>query len=258
MVKQKINQILLYVGATLNYLGCLIGRTNCFIMKKLLFITGLIAINISISIAQVTETRALEDFSEITVGEAIDLILVPGNKNEARIETSNIDLEDVRLEVRGNNLKVDLEGTRHRNINVKITLTYKSIEAISISSAASVSTKGAIKSSSLDIDVSTAGNANLEIEASEINIDVTSAGELELKGSTISQRVNVSSAGEYRGYNLNCQDAYVRVSSAGSVRVMATKKIDAKANSAGSVVYKGNPQKVYVNTSSGGSARKSS
>ena len=81
-------------------------------------------------------------------------------------------------------------------------------------------------------------------------------GELVLEGKASSQRAGVSSAGEYMGYDLDCEETYVRASSAGSARVSASKKIDAKASSAGSVKYKGNPDKVYVNASSGGSAKK--
>ena len=41
-------------------------------------------------IAQQTETRKLDNFSAISVGEAIELVLVPGNKNEAKIKADTI------------------------------------------------------------------------------------------------------------------------------------------------------------------------
>lgn len=208
-------------------------------------------------IAQETETRSLSDFNEISVGEAIDVTLVPGNKNEAVVKVRNIDLEDVETDVRGGTLKIELSGNRYRNIDVEITLTYKSIDGIRVSSAADVVTKGAIKSPSLDILVSSAANAVLEIAAEKIDVEVSSSGDLELTGKTNSQRVSVSSAGDYDAYDLSCEEAYVRASSAGSARINASKKIDAKASSAGSIKYRGEPDKVYVNSSSGGDVDKS-
>jgi len=208
-------------------------------------------------IAQETETRSLSDFSEVTVGEAIKVTLIPGNKNEAVVKAKNIDLEDVETDVRGSSLKIQLSGNRYRNIDVEIALTYKSIDAVSVSSAADVETKGPIKSASLDLSVSSAGNATLDIEADKIDVDVSSSGELKLTGKTNSQRVSVSSAGGYYAYDLTCEEAYIRASSAGSARINATKEIDAKASSAGSVKYKGEPDKVYVNSSSGGNVNKS-
>jgi hypothetical protein len=226
-------------------------------MKKFLIIIALFATSANSVFAQSRETRSLSDFSEISVGEAIEVTLVAGNKNEAVISAGNIDLEDVITDVRGNRLKIELEGTRHRNIDVEITLTYISIDVIRVSSAADVETKGPIKVNRLNISVSSAGSAELEIEGGDLDIDISSSGVLVLSGRAVNQRVEVSSAGQYQGYDLECEDSYARVSSAGSARINATKKIDAKASSAGSIKYKGNPDKVYISSSSGGHAGKS-
>jgi hypothetical protein len=224
--------------------------------RILLFITLLTGSVVSVS-AQESETRSLSNFSEVSVGEAISVILIPGNKNEAIVKVRNIDLEDVETNVSGGRLKIELRGNRHRNIDVEISLTYKYIDEVSVSSAADVVTKGPIKSTSLDISVSSAGDAELDIIAEEIDVDVSSSGDLTLSGKTSSQRVSVSSAGDYDAYDLDCDEAYVRASSAGSAKINANKKIDAKASSAGSVNYKGDPDKVYVSSSSGGDINKS-
>jgi len=224
--------------------------------RILLIIISLAGSAVAVS-AQESETRSLSNFSEVSVGEAISVILIPGNKNEAVVKVRNIDLEDVETNVSGGRLKIELSGNRYRNIDVEVTLTYESIDEVSVSSAADVVTKGPIKSASLEISVSSAGNAELDIIAEEIEIDVSSSGDLALSGKTSSQRVSVSSAGDYDAYDLDCDEAYVRASSAGSARINAVKKIDAKASSAGSVNYRGNPDKVYVSSSSGGDINKS-
>ena len=207
-------------------------------------------------LAQNTETRSLDDFNAVGIGEAIKLVLVQGNKNEAKITAHNVDLDDIETRVSGDKLKIELSGNNYRNIEVEITLTYKNLAELSVSSAANVTTKGPIRSKEHEISVSSAGYARLEVDAQEIEVSVSSSGELVLEGKASSQRAGVSSAGEYMGYDLDCEETYVRASSAGSARVSASKKIDAKASSAGSVKYKGNPDKVYVNASSGGSAKK--
>ena len=225
-------------------------------MKKVLTIIFLVAAMATTGLAQNTETRSLDDFSAISIGEAIKLVLVPGNKNEAKITADNVDLDEIETRVFGSKLKIELTGSRYKNIEVEIRLTYKSLEELSVSSAASVWTDGPIKTEDLEISVSSAGDARLDIDVNEVDVSASSSGNLVLKGKTISQRVGVSSAGVYKAYDLACEDAYVRASSAGSARVSASKKIDAKASSAGSIKYKGDPDKVYVNSSSGGSAGK--
>jgi len=225
-------------------------------MKRFFVFVILTSISLCAVFGQVKESRLLSDFNGISIGEAIHLTLIPGDKNEAVLTVENIDLADVQTEVRGSNLKIGLEGGRHRNVKVFVSLTYKSIEEISVSSAADVITQGPIKSDAFDISVSSAGSAKLEIDAKEIEVAVSSAGDLSLTGKCISQRIEVSSAGEYNGYELACETSYVRVSSAASAKVVASKQIDAKANSAGSIRYKGNPQKVYVSANSGGHVKK--
>jgi len=220
-------------------------------MRQLFIIILFISSTLT-SLAQGEDSRALGNFNKISVGEAIHLILVPGNNNKADISTSNIDVEDVLTSIVGNNLKLELKGNRHSNVKVSITLTYKSINSVTASSASSVKTNGPIKADVLDVSVSSAGNANLDIVVDEVAIEVSSSGELSLSGIDKKQHVEVSSAGVYNGYDLNCEDSYARVSSAGSAKIVATKNIDAKASSAGSVKYKGNPDKVYVNSNSGG------
>jgi Putative auto-transporter adhesin, head GIN domain len=225
-------------------------------MKIFFAIIILLTVSTLLVSAQVTETRSLANFSSLSVGEAISVTLIPGNKNEAVLTARNIALTDVETEVIGNRLKIELRRSRNRNIDVEIKLTYKSLTAISVSSAADVVTKGPIKSASLDLLVSSAGTADLDIVADNIDVEVSSAGELRLKGKTESQRASVSSAGEFYAYDLECNETYVKVSSAGSARVNAAKKIDARVSSGGSVKYIGDPDKVYVNSSSGGSAKK--
>jgi hypothetical protein len=225
-------------------------------MKRLLSTLFLSSLLVATSLAQNSALRKLDAFNSVSIGEAIKLTLVPGNRNEAAIQAQNVDLDEIRTKVVGNQLKIELSGNRYRNIKVEIILTYKQIEELAVSSAASVVTRGAIRADDLEISVSSAGNARLEVDAGELDISVSSSGELNLSGKAISQRIDVSSAGEYRGFDLNCEKAYVRASSAGSARLAVSKEIDAKASSAGSIKYKGSPDKVYVNSSSGGKTSK--
>ncbi|MEN8247323.1 MAG: head GIN domain-containing protein [Bacteroidota bacterium] len=225
-------------------------------MKRTITIISLMLILVEASFAQETETRQLNDFTEVSVGEAVKLTLVKGSKNEAKITSSNIDLRDIETEVSGDRLRIGIDGRHYNNIGVSITLTYKEIDELNVSSAANAKTEGAIKTENFEITVSSAGEANIEIEVKKLKVDVSSAGDLWLKGKAINQMVEVSSAGDYEGFELVCEVAAVRVSSAGSAEVNATKEIEANANSGGSINYKGNPDKVYVNSSSGGSVKK--
>jgi len=221
--------------------------------KTLLFVFCILALTVY---AQNRETRDLSSFDEISVGEAIYVNLIKGNRETAEVIAQGIDLEDVVTKVSGDHLRIYLEGNNHRNIDVKIILTYRELEGIGISSAARVNAEEAINANSLEIDVSSAGGGEINLDAGKVEIDISSAGNLELTGKADLLEVEVSSAGDLDAYDLICREADVNVSSGGSANLTITSRLDAKASSGGNIRYKGNPQKVFVNANSGGSIKK--
>jgi hypothetical protein len=206
--------------------------------------------------AQQRESRNLSSFNEISVGEAIHVNLIRGSSEKAEVIATGIDLEDVLTEVSGDRLRIHLEGNNYRNIDVLINLTYRELEEIGISSAARVVAKEPIPAESLEIDVSSAGGGELELNAGNVEVGISSAGKLELSGKADHLEVDVSSAGDLDADDLECREADVSVSSGGSADVNISTRIDARASSGGTIRYQGNPEKVFVNSNSGGSIKK--
>lgn len=85
-----------------------------------------------------------------------------------------------------------------------------------------------------------------------LDVEVSSAGDLPLSGRAAIQDMEVSNAAGYDGSQLQSQEADLSVSSAGSVRVSVSKRVDARASSGGTIRYSGNPDKVRESSSSGG------
>jgi len=243
-------------------------------MKKLVIITIVLFAGLMANAQE--ETRKLSSFSEISVQEAIDAYIKSGDKEEIRIKTSgNIDLDEVLTDVSGGKLKIHLEGNSHRNVNVTVWVTYKSIKEVNVSSAASLVGKNTVnasgdfrisvssagdlelnlKADDLDIEVSSAGDAKLEVDVSSIDASISSAGDVEIKGFAKTQDINVSSSGDYDGYGVESEEAEVSASSGGSARVSVSEQLNARASSGGSIRYKGNPR-MDVSSSSGGSIKK--
>ena len=225
-------------------------------MKKLQ-ITFILCFIIGASWAQSKETRSLSSFSRISVGQAIKLYIEKGNKESCVIETEGIDTKDVLTDVGGRTLRIRLDQNRRwKNIDVVVRLTYTDVNAISISSAARVYNKGILQSDELEVEVSSAGKGELEVNVDELEIEISSSGSLEITGTARYQDIDISSAGNLDAYDLKCEEVSASVSSAGKAKVQASKRIDAKANSAGSIRYKGNPDKTYVSANSGGSIKR--
>ena len=227
-------------------------------VRKLNYVVAVVLFLFStLSFGQRTENRDLPSFTGVSVGEAIDLYLIPGSSESAKVIVDGLDLDEVLTEVRGDRLKIHLDDNNYEDIDVEVWVTYKTLNSIEVSSAASVKTEGVLKSSTLKIEASSAGDGILEIDVKELDVEVSSSADLEIRGKAEMGEVSVYSAGRFDGYELNWLEVKASASSAGTARINAITRLDAKASSAGNIRYKGNPDKVYEDESSGGSIRSS-
>ncbi|HCW07647.1 MAG TPA: hypothetical protein DGG95_09830 [Cytophagales bacterium] len=226
-------------------------------MKKIilgLFI--LISVNV---LAQNSETRSLNSFRAVKVSQSIDVYLKKGDKESAKVVVSGGDLSKVATEVEGSTLHISMKNSHgfFNNIDVKVYVTYVSIEKITASSASSVFSDGVIKANDLDVGVSSAANVEISIDAASVMVDVSSAGEAVLEGKATKSEVEVSSGGEVDAYRLESESVVARVSSGGEAKVSVSKDLEAHASSGGDLRYRGNPTRTNTHSSSGGSVKKS-
>ncbi|MEO1055250.1 MAG: head GIN domain-containing protein [Bacteroidota bacterium] len=228
-------------------------------MKKLsMILLVFLSLGSLAAVAQKKEERSLGSFTEIKVSEAIDVYLKKGDKEKAVVETSRVEVHKVLTEVSGGRLKVHMASGRYGNRGpVKVYITFVNLESISVSSAANVFSESVIKANRLEIQASSAGSAELEIDADEAYASASSSGDMELEGKTNSLKVSVNSAGSVDAYDLEAKVVRARANSAGSAKVSASDEIDAHASSGGSIKYRGNPSRSRTDSSSGGSVRKS-
>lgn len=225
-------------------------------MKKILVI-GLVLIS-WFSFAQESETRNLEPFSGVKVSKAVSVYLKKGTKESARIEVMGIKLSNVITEVSGSYLKVHLRDGNYRgNVNVKVYVTYVKLERLSASAAGNIYSQETIKASDMEITAASAGTIEVIVETDAIEISAASAGDIEVKGRTKEAIINAESAGDVDAYDLDAEKVRVDAASGGSAKVSVSKDLHANAASAGSIRYRGNPDRSITDSSSGGSVRKS-
>ncbi len=220
-------------------------------MKKITILFAMIFVS-SFIYAQKTGTRSLGSFSEVSVGESVQLVLVKGSSEKAEIEVSGADLDDVETKISGDRLTVGMANGSYKNVRVKVTLTYNSIEALSVSSSAKAVAKDQIKSNRFRLSVSSSGRAEVNIAASDLTVKVSSSGDAVLNGQGDNLDVSVSSSGFVGGYDYKVKNVEASVNSSGKAEVFVTDELNARANSSGKVYYKGSPSKTNVSANSSG------
>jgi hypothetical protein len=207
--------------------------------------------------AQQTETRSIGSFTGVKAAEAIDVYLKKGDKESLKVEVTGTSLDEVLTEVSGSYLKVHMKEGNHRNVNVKVYVTYVQLDKLSASSAGSIFSDGTIKARSMEISASSAGTIEVILESGDVEVSSSSAADIELKGKAKSITAESSSAGQIDAYDLEVENVDAEASSGGSIKVNVTKDLRANASSGGSVKYRGNPDKSITDSSSGGSVKKS-
>lgn len=208
-------------------------------------------------VGQSKENRKIDSFDAIRVSEGIDAYIRQGNEETVRVEAEDIDIDKIATEVSGSTLKIYIDGNHRGSFKVKVYITFREVEELSVSSAGGIYGENKIKTNDLEISASSAGDIELDIEAESIELSASSSGDIVLSGSTNYLEASISSAGDLDAYDLDAKQVHVRVSSAGSARVTAIEKLDARASSGGDVRYRGNPKHSNTGSSSGGSIRKS-
>ena len=227
-------------------------------MSKILTIVAVLLISAPV-LAQESQTRNVGHFTGVKVAEGVDVYLSKGDKESAKVEVYGTSIQNVITEVSGSYLKIHMRDGNYRGrVEVKVFVTYTELNKLSASSAGNIYSQGPIRTSSLEVGSSSAGNIEIEVDAGEMDISASSAGEIELKGKTRSLKADASSAGEIDAYDLDADNVDADASSAGSIKVSVKEALNANASSGGSIRYRGNPSKSITNSSSGGSVKKSS
>jgi len=227
-------------------------------MSKILLIVLVLLVSIP-GIAQETQTRNVGHFTGVKVAEGIDVYLIKGDKESAKVEVYGTSIQNVVTEVSGSYLKVHMrDGNYKGRVEVKVFVTYTQLEKLSASSAGNIYSQGVIKTSSLEVGASSAGTIEIEVEGGDLDLSASSAGEIEIKGKARALKADASSAGEIDAYDTEVESVSVDASSAGSIKVNVKDALNANASSGGSIRYRGNPSKSITNSSSGGSVKKSS
>ena len=201
----------------------------------------------------VSEDRTIDDFNRLKVSSGIDVLMKQGSEISLTLEADENLHDVIRTEVSDNTLRIYSDKNIRGAKAMKVYLVYKDLNAIRISSAGDVKGENTLKTNSLDIRLSSAGDLELDLEADEVNCKVSSSGDARLSGSTNLLDAELSSAGDLYAFDLIAEKCSVSCSSAGDARVYATEEFKLHSSSAGSIYYKGEGKLVRASTSSAGS-----
>ena len=222
---------------------------------KHLFATGLLLIVVHLpSYAQerIREDREAQAFTMIKIQDAFNVFLTQGNSHSVVVDAPEDLMDMVVTEIRGKELKVYSRRNINNSGRIHVYIEFRDLKELDISGASNVEGETLIKAETLDLKVSGAGNTYLDLEVDRLTTDVSGAGNVELNGKAGSHDVKISGAGNFVAYGFKCDKLSIEADGATHAKVYAVNEIEAYASGASSITYKGNPEKVMVNSSGAG------
>lgn len=207
----------------------------------------------------ISESRRLSNFTEIIVGQAIQVEITQSDNYDVIVETNDNVMPYLKTEILGDKLKIyyskKFSGFNNVESKVKIKMPY--LSKISASSASNIVSKNTFTGDNLQIKVSSAASVDLDAEYDDVAIDASSASTVSVRGMSLNAHLETSSAAVINTKNLKSNMVKADASSAGSINCWPILRLDAKASSGGVVNYYNVPQEnSKMKKSSGGSITK--
>ena len=191
----------------------------------------------------VTQSRNFSNFNGVDVSSAIHLYVKQDSAYSVKVEIDEdlqpfiiVTEENGTLHIRQeNNTSLDATG------KIKVYVSAPLIKHLEASGACKVIGENMLTASdNIDIHVSGASDASLQLRAPKISADMTGASDITLKGQTKDFIVNGSGASHARCFDLETENADADASGASNVELFASIKLDADASGASNIKYRGN------------------
>ncbi len=199
------------------------------------------------------------EFSEIEAGGLFRVLVRQGAAFKAEAAGRPGDLDDVRLEVRGERLVIRSRRTNgifsafgnHRN-PILITVTMPRLKRLELSAACQADVSG-FRDEDLRVNASSASSARLDVSVPRLEVDLSSAAHVELGGTANELSVDGSSASSLDALALRAAKASLDLSSGSEAKVHATDELKVDLSSGSQVKYAGNPTRIEKDLNSGSS-----
>ncbi|MEP7279799.1 MAG: head GIN domain-containing protein [Bacteroidota bacterium] len=206
-----------------------------------------------------TQEQSVSAFKNVEVSGAIDLYVAQGDTKPVKIETDDNLQQYIEVRQEGDRVVIKFkEGTNPKPTDkIKVYVRSPLYNTIDVSGASNITGQTKIvNTENMVLQVSGAGDINMDINAPDIHAEVSGAGSVNLKGETKTFDLNLTGAAKAHCFELLSENTRVDISGAGDADVYASVKLDAQVSGAGSVRYKGGASNVAQQVSGAGSVRK--
>lgn len=204
----------------------------------------------------ISKDHELESFKEVVIDGNFEVLLNKSTAPTLTITTDENLHEFIEFEQKRDVLTISSDGELKSEDGIKLNINYVDLAGVSSSGANVISGNDLISGDFLKVNMSGAGDINLNVELKALKVEISGAGSVELSGSVMACNVDMSGAGNLKSYDLISQECNIDMSGVGGATLHVKKKLDAKVSGVGGIRYIGDPAEVVSNISGLGSITK--
>jgi hypothetical protein len=195
-----------------------------------------------------TESRDVGQFSEIEVGNAIQLDVTVGEPAEITVTADDNILPLVKTIVDGDRLTIYVDASFSTDLGVQVKASTPELTVLEGSGASRI-TAGRVAGETFSLDLSGASTCELASDAQTLSITLSGASRSSLVGAARELAIECSGASHVDATRLTAEKVGAELSGASSARVVASQQLAATASGASNVRYSGNPANIAQNVS---------
>ena len=188
-----------------------------------------------------TENRTATSFSSVDVSGNIDVYIKQDSAYSVRIETDENLLPYIIIRTEGDRLVI--EPKDHSNLSgtkdIKVYVSAPMFNKLEASGACSISSENLLSSDAIDLELTGASNAKLEIKSPKVSAEITGASSASLSGQTKDLDIDATGASHAKCFELLSENAEVDATGASSAEVFASVSLKGDATGASHIRYKG-------------------
>ncbi len=172
----------------------------------------------------------------------MDVELSQGSGTSVKVEADDNLQEYIITEMEDDVLVVKMRSNI-RFINsdrLKIYITTDRLEQLTLSGSGNITgTSKFTGSEHLKLRVSGVGDIKLDFNTPELEAEISGSGSLVLSGETKDAKIQINGVGDCNAEAMKAENATVKISGSGDVKVFADNNLDVTIRGVGSVYYKG-------------------
>lgn len=204
----------------------------------------------------VKQDRKVASFDAIDVSGAFDIIISQGAAQSVVVEADENLMKIIKTNVEGNKLVIDTEKPIHHANSLKVYITITELKSLELSGAVDVITEGRLTLPQLHIEGSGASDSKFDLDVQKLDVECSGGSKLKFRGIAKEVHMEVSGAVDLFAYDLPTDIFNLDISGAGKAQINVNKELSVDISGAGTVRYRGNPEKLIENISGAGSIKK--